>query len=90
MGRLIQSESSFKKCKHRFDNVVGLCGINKKVWAKECPYDPMTDRGNIFSSAWIMQHYLALSKGDYYEAIAHYKSYTPEGKKLARQVLKGI
>lgn len=89
MGRLCLSESSFKKRSHRFKNVVGVFGVNKKVWCDVCPYDPTTDRGNIFAAAWIMRYYLDLTGENYLEALTHYKSYTPLGKKYAKQVLKG-
>lgn len=89
MGRLGLSESSFKPCKHKLKGVVGLYGINTQMWNDTCPYNPKTDRGNIFSAAWIMRYYLDLSNGNYLEALSHYKSYTPLGKKYAKQVLKG-
>lgn len=89
MGRLGLSESSFKHRQHSNKDWVGLFGINVPVWKGKCPYNPNTDRGNIFSAAWIMRYYLDLSNDNYLEALSHYKSYTPLGKKYAKQVLKG-
>jgi hypothetical protein len=87
LAALIYSESEFKPCHHANKDWVGLAGINAPVWKEECPYDPYTERGNIYAAAWILSYYLKESKGNYLEALTHYKGYSPMGRTYAQRVL---
>jgi soluble lytic murein transglycosylase-like protein len=86
---LIQSESSFRFRKHDLPYVIGLCGINTKVWT-DLPHNPHTDSGNIHCSAYILRHYLDKSDGDYEEAVTRYKGYSRLGMAQAKRVMASI
>jgi len=88
LASLIFTESSFKKVKHSEPGVIGLCGINTNIWTNICPYNPTTNKGNIYASAWILKHYLKKGKGDYRKAITYYKGWSKKGKRQAKNVLK--
>ena len=64
-----------------------MYGINAPVWQKHLPFNLYIVRGNIWSAAYILKHYLDLSDGNYEEALTRYKGYSPYGRKLARHVL---
>lgn len=87
LASLIYSESEFKQCHHADPDWVGLAGINAPVWKGSCPYNPYSDKGNINAAAWILGYYLEMAKGNYLEALTHYKGYSPLGRKYARRVL---
>lgn len=85
---LIHSESSFRHRKHDLPYVIGLGGINTKVWT-DLPHNPHIDSGNIHCSAYILRHYLDRS-ADYEEAITRYKGYSKLGMAQAKKVMRSI
>lgn len=87
MGKLGCSESNFRQnCKHTVPYVIGMYGNNIK--ANDFPFDPHTERGNIWNAAWYLKHCLALGDGNYKEALTHYKGYCALGRAQANAVLK--
>ena len=82
---MVKSESGFKTVRHAVPYVVGLAGINTKVW-KDLPANPCTDKGNIECAAYILSIYYK-KHGDYLLALKAYKGWSKLGERQARLVL---
>lgn len=66
--------------------MVGLSGINTKVW-RDLPHNPNNDRGNILCSGYILRVYLDECNGNYLKALTSYKGKCKLGKRQAKLVL---
>jgi len=85
---LIKSESGFKTVRHSLNYVVGIAGINTKVWT-DLPANPCTEKGNIECAAYILSVYHKKHK-NYLLALKAYKGWSALGERQARLVLSKV
>ena len=70
---LVYSESSFEvDKKHSLPYVIGLCGVNTRIW-HFTDLNVKTIDGNLEVGARILRHYLDRSKENYLQALWSYK-----------------
>jgi len=91
LGRLTNSESSFKQRKHSLNYVVGLCGINTRWWNRQTtPFNPYNDKGNIYMMVHVLNIYLEETDGNVLRALTKYKGDCSEGLRYAKGVYSVI
>ena len=78
VSALIKSESDYKRDKHSLKEVIGICGINSKVW-DNLSANIHTDSGNIEACCFILNYYMQKNNFDVLKSLTKFKGNNKAG-----------